>query len=250
MLRGIEEEGGKRRAAEIVVHAAPPVALYILNHKRERLTEIELRYGMRVAVAGDDDADGAAVPHRAAARPGCDRGAGDGHAGRVFRRRRPRWRRRLPATEEAEDEASEDAVRAVAGETAEEAEHRHRRRRRRRRGGRREEAPAVLATDEVPVGDGEEAEASGTPVEGVPEHAEAGEDEQHGAAARPLGAGCVVAVAVGGAVATTPTARCHRTQSLVRNSRNCRRFIPVLRPPIHLVDTHSISLTCLSRRRT
>ncbi len=37
VLRGIEEEGAKRRAAEVVVYSAPPVALYILNHKRERL---------------------------------------------------------------------------------------------------------------------------------------------------------------------------------------------------------------------
>ena len=34
VLRGIEEEGAKRRAAEIVAYAAPAVALYILNHKR------------------------------------------------------------------------------------------------------------------------------------------------------------------------------------------------------------------------
>ena len=54
VLRGIEEEGAKRRAAEIVVYAAPPVALYILNHKRERLAEIEQRYGMRVLCLGDD----------------------------------------------------------------------------------------------------------------------------------------------------------------------------------------------------
>ena len=54
VLRGIEEEGAKRRAAEIVVYAAPPVALYILNHKRERLGEIEQRYGMRVVCLGDD----------------------------------------------------------------------------------------------------------------------------------------------------------------------------------------------------
>ncbi len=54
VLRGIEEEGAKRRAAEIVVHAEPAVALYILNHKRERLAEIELRYGMRVLCMGDD----------------------------------------------------------------------------------------------------------------------------------------------------------------------------------------------------
>ncbi len=54
VLRGIEEEGAKRRAAEIVVYAAPQVALYILNHKRERLDEIEQRYGMRVLCLGDD----------------------------------------------------------------------------------------------------------------------------------------------------------------------------------------------------
>ena len=40
--------------AEIVVYAAPPVALYILNHKRERLGEIEQRYGMRVLCLGED----------------------------------------------------------------------------------------------------------------------------------------------------------------------------------------------------
>ncbi|MBO0713003.1 MAG: ribonuclease E/G, partial [Acetobacteraceae bacterium] len=54
VLRQIEEEAGRRRAAEAVVHAATPVVLYILNHKRERLTEIETRYGLRVAFAPDD----------------------------------------------------------------------------------------------------------------------------------------------------------------------------------------------------
>src|SRR6185437_3673115 len=44
VLRAIEEEGGKRRAAEIVVHCAGSVALYILNHKRQRLTEVEARH--------------------------------------------------------------------------------------------------------------------------------------------------------------------------------------------------------------
>ena len=54
VLRGIEDEGSKRRAAEIVVYAATPIALYILNHKRDRLGEIERRYAMRVTVMGDD----------------------------------------------------------------------------------------------------------------------------------------------------------------------------------------------------
>ena len=54
VLRGLEEEAGKRRSAEVIVHVATPIALYILNHKRERLNEIERRYGMRVIVAADD----------------------------------------------------------------------------------------------------------------------------------------------------------------------------------------------------
>ncbi len=54
VLRGVEEEGAKRRAAEIVVYAAVPVALYILNHKRERLAEIEARYAMQVICLGDE----------------------------------------------------------------------------------------------------------------------------------------------------------------------------------------------------
>src|SRR5271170_7231959 len=54
VLRGVEEEAGKRRSAEVIVHVATAIALYILNHKRERLNEIERRYGMRVIIAADD----------------------------------------------------------------------------------------------------------------------------------------------------------------------------------------------------
>jgi ribonuclease E len=54
VLRGVEDEGGKRRSAEIAVYVSTPVALYLLNHKRERLREIELRYAMRVIIAADD----------------------------------------------------------------------------------------------------------------------------------------------------------------------------------------------------
>ena len=182
VLRGIEEEGSKRRAAEIVVYAAPQVALYILNHKRERLTDIEQRYGMRVVCLGDD---GQMISQfrieRLKAQVVIEVPVAVTQA-EVSPPPEAAVEEEVAVDEEAEDEASEDAVRAVAGETAEEAEHRQRRRRRRRRGGRREEAPAVLATDEVPVGDDGEvegAEASETHVEGVPEHVEAGEDEQH-----------------------------------------------------------------------
>src|SRR5271166_50864 len=181
VLRGIEEEGAKRRAAEIVVHVASAVAMYVLNHKRERLGEIEQRYGMRVLCLGDD-----------------------GQMTSQFRIERVRAQVAaetpvaitqdvLPPPEiEAEDEAADvedeedeaededDAAHAVAGETAEEAEHRHRRRRRRRRGGRREDTPAMPAAEEVTAPVTEEAESADMHIEGVPEHAEAGDEEQRG----------------------------------------------------------------------
>ncbi|MDF1791415.1 MAG: Rne/Rng family ribonuclease [Thalassobaculaceae bacterium] len=54
ILRVIEEEGLRNRAAEIAVHVPAQVALYILNQKRDRLAEIELRYGTRVILEQDD----------------------------------------------------------------------------------------------------------------------------------------------------------------------------------------------------
>jgi ribonuclease E len=54
VLRAIEEEGAKRRAAEIVVHVAMPVMLWLLNRKRERLGQIEQKYAMSVLVQPDD----------------------------------------------------------------------------------------------------------------------------------------------------------------------------------------------------
>jgi ribonuclease E len=54
VLRSIEEEGMRRRAAEVCVYVPTTVALYILNHKRDSLAQLETRYGIRVLVARDD----------------------------------------------------------------------------------------------------------------------------------------------------------------------------------------------------
>jgi ribonuclease E len=54
VLRSIEEEGAKGRSAEICVYVPTTVALYMLNQKRESLAQIEVRYGLRVAVGQDD----------------------------------------------------------------------------------------------------------------------------------------------------------------------------------------------------
>jgi ribonuclease E len=54
ILRAIEDEGARRRSAEIAVHLAGAVAMYILNHKRDRLSAIERTHGMQVILLPDD----------------------------------------------------------------------------------------------------------------------------------------------------------------------------------------------------
>jgi len=54
LLRAIEEEGMRRRTAEIKVAVASAVALYVLNQKRTTLQQIEGRYGCHVTVDEDE----------------------------------------------------------------------------------------------------------------------------------------------------------------------------------------------------
>ena len=54
VLRAIEEEGVRRRSAEIVVSVPEAVALYILNQKRSTLQQAESRYHFRVTIKSDD----------------------------------------------------------------------------------------------------------------------------------------------------------------------------------------------------
>jgi ribonuclease E len=53
-LRALEEEGIRGRATQIFLSMPNTVALYILNNKRDRLIEIEKRYGFEVFVRADD----------------------------------------------------------------------------------------------------------------------------------------------------------------------------------------------------
>ena len=54
LLRAIEEEGMRRRTAEVKVAVASAVALYVLNHKRATLQQIESRYGCHVTIDEDE----------------------------------------------------------------------------------------------------------------------------------------------------------------------------------------------------
>ncbi len=180
VLRGIEEEAAKRRAAEVVVHVALPVAMYILNHKRERLAEIERRYAMHVTFIGDDamiapqfriervraqlasDLPAAIRPEAGAAaataEPGLDEDADEALDVEEAEDVEPE------AEAQAGDVQEEELTGTSAAEAAAEGERRRKRRRRRRRGGRLLENGAdTEAGAEAGLADGTD-EAEGEPV--------------------------------------------------------------------------------------
>ena len=153
ILRTLEEEGVRRSGGRLVVAAPTGIALFILNQKRDRLIEIEQRYGFRIDVehsetlvpphfelkrVGDEPAEDSA-------RGGDSAEAGEGGAKDEERKRRRRRRSRRKeedsaaeetevAAEGAEDAEAEDAE-VAAGEDGD--EQRKSRRRRGKRGGRR-----------------------------------------------------------------------------------------------------------------
>ena len=55
VLRGIEEEGARRRGKEMNVLVHSQVAFYILNHKREAIAEIEQKFDLKVIILEDDN---------------------------------------------------------------------------------------------------------------------------------------------------------------------------------------------------
>jgi len=159
VLRSIEEEGIRRRAAEVCLYVPTNVALYILNQKRESLTQIEARYGMRVMVAQDDTlippnfrlerlrayVAGEAPPLRAIQAP------------------------TLAEDEDEEEEVAEIEVAAsepVPEQESEEERGRRRRRRRRRRPEEPREARPAKAAPKVPEPD--ETAPTGDEVEKPP----------------------------------------------------------------------------------
>ncbi|MEA2778726.1 MAG: ribonuclease [Rhodospirillaceae bacterium] len=54
VLRSIEEEGARNKSAAITVSVPGSVALFILNHKRLALAELEARQGLRIYLAADE----------------------------------------------------------------------------------------------------------------------------------------------------------------------------------------------------
>ena len=169
VLRAIEEEAAKRRAAEIVVHCAGAVALYLLNHKRARLAQLEESFGLKILFAADDSLAPPAVRIERT-RPALATPLAQPVAPLPPPILEPEPLREAeedegedsdPADLEGEEgEAMTDASPGEAGRGATEGdrEARRRRRRRRRRGGRREDAQRT-----VPPGVGDQPDLTALP---------------------------------------------------------------------------------------
>ncbi|MCG8543595.1 MAG: ribonuclease E/G, partial [Alphaproteobacteria bacterium] len=219
LLRAIEEEALKGRAGELVISVPTDSALYLLNHKRAKLHELEQRHEVKIQVL----ADGSLVPPaytidlggvrtRDSARDGEESGERPSR-----RKRRSRRRRRsdeaaaaetdVQETLDADSEAQTDD--AETPPSPEDGEGTGRRRKRGRRGGRRRNrrtkgaddtqtdapaedggasAPESAAADDAPMA--EEAEAAGdavdvTPVPDAAAEASTAEDAATDTAAEP-----------------------------------------------------------------
>jgi ribonuclease E len=151
VLRSIEEEGMRRRAAEVCVYVPTPVALYILNQKRDSLVQLEARYAIRVFVARDDtlippafrlERLRAYTPTESAVIPLAP------------------LTQTVNLKDDDEDEEIDEAASASdAEQESEEERGRNRRRRRRRRRHEEETAPYSTAPGEEAVEDAAEEEA-------------------------------------------------------------------------------------------
>ncbi|UPG74088.1 Rne/Rng family ribonuclease [Roseomonas gilardii subsp. gilardii] len=155
VLRGIEEEGAKRRASEILVHAAEPVAMHILNNKREWLANIEARFNMHVMLAGEHEMSEAQFRIERLKAQTMPAPQPANHAPALRMDYAPE-----PVAEEPEETEELEAEAVTAEEDrpegkAEEKGENGRRRRRRRRGGRREggDRPDAEAEGEGEAGD-------------------------------------------------------------------------------------------------
>lgn len=159
VLRALDEEGLKQKAAEITVHITSGIALYILNNKRDWLGEIEQRHRMHVLFQPDDSLTPAdlrieRVRPQVPAEPRAvqaERHEGEaGHAVTPVSVVEEETDLEPVTAEETREEGNREEGRSEEG-------GRRRRRRRRRNGRRFDENRDTQQTAEA--GNGEEAEA-------------------------------------------------------------------------------------------
>ncbi len=180
VLRSIEEEGIRSRASQVIVCVNNDVALYILNHKRQKLIDIEKRYSFEVLLRVDDKIP--ACEHRIEVSKPLEKGEMEdgsvseneekdvqeqpqaqvheddqGSKNGSRRRRGRRTRRKDPNDESAAKDVQEDSGGASQGALADKAEEKEKRPRRARKPRRkpREDVKEDVAEKVATEADGE-----------------------------------------------------------------------------------------------
>ena len=144
MLRVIEDEAMKGKMDELRVTMNRDVALYILNHKREVISGIEERLGLRIIVLAGD--------HMIATEHEVER---IGWQGKKQRKQERPPRKESPAVSADDNDDDEDGDEATDSLAAEEngEDEQPKRRKRGRRGGRRRRRRGGEAGDSVNASD-------------------------------------------------------------------------------------------------
>ncbi|GBR45124.1 hypothetical protein GCM10007871_12910 [Gluconobacter roseus NBRC 3990] len=150
VLRAIDEEGARQRSAEIEVYVGSDIALYILNHKRSWLADIERHHRMQVVFRTEENLAAADMrierlkAQTAAPERQIERAPENVRTIEIIEEQAPAPVALRTETPVVDAEIIEDVV---ASEGDEENNGGRRRRRRRRRGGRREQNGDVSAAE-------------------------------------------------------------------------------------------------------
>ena len=177
-LRAATEIGVRGRAARIRLGVTPDVALYMINEKRARLSEIESAYGMFIELYADDSLlkpdFGIDVLESREAENGDPLAEIEKELRKERQKERDESRSKKKKSSKSKDDEDEGRANSHSAESSEDDEDKPRRRRRRgRRGGRRRRGENTEDVEQIATENSEEdaietasEESSETPKKG------------------------------------------------------------------------------------
>jgi ribonuclease E len=172
ILRGIEDEGTRKRSREVLVKAPVAVINYLINQKREHIAGIEARYGLSVRLEADPlliSPDFAIEKFKTATRTVPELSASVLSVDADLMAQIDDEDVDLAEEVEVEAEAEVEAAESTEGVSAEddaEGRGRRRRRRRRRKPGDRPEGESAEADDEAEEASGDAQAVSADAAQG------------------------------------------------------------------------------------
>ena len=169
VVRAVEEFLLKDSRNHIIVRTTPTTALYVLNHKRSTLVDLERRFGVNITIEADDSLG---TQHYAIARGAL----AEKPEGFVESRPQAYIEAEEADAEVEEEDIQEDQAEAHDLDRKESEGQRKRRRRRRRRGGRDRDQESIAAQSGHDDSEESEASSEAEATQGVSDHDTAGDE--------------------------------------------------------------------------